>query len=205
MNSLPEFSNYRRRFSKDHGADQQRLQISDHHFDKSPNPATFARWKIRFKIEVCICSQFLTEAMLWIKEVEMAESKDDLKSSRSVKGIRMPDFEVLDAKIASALNPIIQNNRFKKKVSLEDMKAQEEDRFLRGRQIAFLIYEHFWVTGANVSVENYSDLFTVVLRNDDIQDFDSQWHGILLSMTKIPSDEILESLCKRRIRESEKL
>ena len=56
------------RFSKNYGADQQRLQISDLHFDKFPNPATFACWKIRFKTEVCTCSQFPTEAMLWIKK-----------------------------------------------------------------------------------------------------------------------------------------
>ena len=42
------------------GADQQRLQISDLHFDKFPTPATFACWKIRFKTEVCICSQIST-------------------------------------------------------------------------------------------------------------------------------------------------
>ena len=35
--------------SKNYGADQQRLQISDLHFDKFPTPATFACWKIRFK------------------------------------------------------------------------------------------------------------------------------------------------------------
>ena len=58
-------------------ADQQRLQISDLHFDKFPTPATFACWKIRFKTEVCTCSQFLAEAMLWIKEVEMVDSVDD--------------------------------------------------------------------------------------------------------------------------------
>ena len=40
------------------GADQQRLQISDLHFDKFLTPATFAFWKIRFKTEVCTCSQF---------------------------------------------------------------------------------------------------------------------------------------------------
>ena len=44
---------------------------------------------------------------------------------------------------------------------------------------------------------------TVVLRNDDIQEFDSTWDGILQSMTKIPPDEILEGLYKLRIRESE--
>ena len=41
---------------------------------------------------------------------------------------------MLDAKIASVLNKIIQNTRFEKKVSLEEQKAQKEDRFLRGRQ-----------------------------------------------------------------------
>ena len=117
----------------------------------------------------------------------------------------MPDFEVLDAKIASALNWIILNTRFKRRVSPEEMKAQKEDRFLRGRQIAWLIYEYFRVTGANDSVENYADLFTIVRRNDDIQEFDTKWDEILLSMTKIPSDDILEGLFKIRIRESEKL
>ena len=101
--------------------------------------------------------------------MEMVESVDDLKSSRSIRGPQEPDFEELDAKIASALGRIIQNTPFKKKVSLEEMKAHKEDRFLRGRQIAYLIYEYFWVTGANVSVENYADLFTVALRNDNIQ------------------------------------
>ena len=66
--------------SKNYGADQQRLQISDLHFDKFPTPATFACWKIRFKTEVCTCSQFPTEAMQWIKEVEMVDPVDDLKT-----------------------------------------------------------------------------------------------------------------------------
>ena len=73
------------RSSKNYEADQQRLQISDPHFDKFPKSATFACWKIRFKTGVRTCSQFLTEAMLRIKEVEMIESVDDLKSSCSVR------------------------------------------------------------------------------------------------------------------------
>ena len=117
----------------------------------------------------------------------------------------MPNFEVLDARIASALNKIIHNSHFNRRISLEEQKAQKQDRFLRGRQIAHLIYAYFRVTGADGSVDNYADLFTVSLRNDDIQEFDSKWDGILLSMTKIPPDDILEGLYKLRIRESEKL
>ena len=117
----------------------------------------------------------------------------------------MPNFEVLDARIASALNKIIHNSHFKRRISLEEQKAQKQDRFLRGRQIAYLIYDYFRVTGSHDSVENYADLFTIVLRNNDIQEFDSKWDGILLSMTKIQHDDILEGVYKLRIRESEKL
>ena len=74
--------------SKNYGADQQRLQISDIHFDKFPTPATFACWKIRFKTDVCICSQFPTEAMQWIKEVELVDSVEELRSSSSTRGIQ---------------------------------------------------------------------------------------------------------------------
>ena len=107
-------------YSKKYGADQQRLQISDLHFDKFPTPATFACWKIRFKTEVCTCSQLPTEAMQWIKEVELVDSVDELRSSSSVRGISsMPNFEVLDVRIASALNKIIHNSQFKRRISLE--------------------------------------------------------------------------------------
>ena len=103
--------------------------------------------------------------------MELVDSVDDLKSSCSVRGMRMPDFEVLDAKI-------IYNTQFKRKVRLEEQKAQKQDCFLRGRQIAYLIYEYFRVTGANDSVEDYADLSTIALRNDDIQEYDSKWDGI---------------------------
>ena len=108
--------------------------------------------------------------------------------------LKFPDFEMLDARIASALNKIIQNSYFKKKVSLEEEKAQKEDRFLRGRQIAYMIYDYFRVTGAHDAVLDYADLFTITLRNDDVQEFDTRWDEILLSMTKISPDDVLESL-----------
>ena len=112
--------------------------------------------------------------MLWSKEVEMVDLVDDLMSPSSFRGIQMPIFEVHDARIASALSRIIHNSHFERRISLEEQKAQKRDRFFRGRQIAYLIYEYFRVTGANDSVENYADLFTTSIRNDDTQEFDSK-------------------------------
>ena len=40
--------------------------------------------------------------------------------------------------------------------------------------------------GSGTPNENYADLFTIVLRNDDIQEFDSKWDGILLSNDENP-------------------
>ena len=128
--------------------------------------------------------------------MELVDSVDDLMSSSSSSGISMPNFEVLDVRIASALNKIIHFSHFKRKISLKEQKAQKEDRCLRGRQIAYLIYECFRVIGANDSAEIYADLFTITLRNEDIQEFDSKWGGILLFVTKIPLDDILEGLYK---------
>ena len=99
--------------------------------------------------------------MQLITDVEMVNSVDDIKSSFSFQGVTpFPSFELLHVRIASALNKIIQNSYFKKKVSLEEQKTQKADRFLRGRQIAYLIYDYFWVTGVSDYVLDYADLFS---------------------------------------------
>ena len=111
--------------------------------------------------------------------MEMVDSVDEFKSSQSIAGKNFPNPELLDAKIASVLNKIIQNSHFKK-VSLEEQKAQGEDRFLRVRQIAFTNYDYFRVTGAHDTVLDYADLFSISLRTDDVQEFDTRWDEIPL-------------------------
>ena len=121
----------------------QRQQISELQFDKFPTPHSFLCWKIKFKSRKTTCSDFPSDNMLWINEVETVDSLEEVKSSRSIAGQNFPNIEILDARIASAFNKIIQNSHFKKKVSLEEQKAQKDDRFIRGRQIAFMIYDYF--------------------------------------------------------------
>ena len=111
--------------------------------------------------------------MQWIKEVEMVDSVDDLRSSSSIRGISMRNFEVLDN---SNERSVWRNKKPKKRTA-----------FFRGRQIAYVIYEYFRVTGANDSVENYADLFTISLRNDDIQEFDSKCDGIFIVYDENPT------------------
>ena len=173
---------------------QQREQTSELQFDKFLTPHSFLCWKIRCKNQVATCSDSASEAMLWIREVEMVDSLDENKSSRSIAGENFPNIAMLDAKI-------IPNSHFKKKVSLEEHKS----RFLRGRQTAFMIYDCCRVTGAHDTVRDYADSFSVTLHDDNVQEFDTRWDEILLSMSRIPSNDVLESLYKLRIRGSAQL
>ena len=61
------------------------------------------------------------------------------------------------------------------------------------------------MTGAHEAFLDYSDLFRVTLHGDDVQDFDTRWDEVLLSISQEPTDDILESLYNMRIRESDQL
>ena len=68
-----------------------------------------------------------------------------------------------------------------------------------------MIYDNFRATGAHDTVLGYVDSFSITLRNDNVQDFDTRWFEILWSMTKIPSGDVLGSLYKLKIGESDQL
>ena len=68
-----------------------------------------------------------------------------------------------------------------------------------------MIYDYFWVAGAHDTFLDYTDLFTITIRNDYVQEFDTRWNEILSSMTKIPPDDVLESLYKVGMCESDQL
>ena len=102
--------------------------------------------------------------MLCIKQVEMAKSVDDLTTSQSIRGHRFPNIEMLDTKIA--LERIISNPYFKRRLSLEEQNAQTQDIFLRGRQIVNMLYEHIRVTDAHEAVLDLTGWFKILTRGE---------------------------------------
>ena len=123
--------------------------------------STFQCLETSFKTQISSCSDVPSEAMWWIKEVEMVDSVDELKSSRSIAGKDFPNFELLDARIASALNKTIRNSHFKK-----DGKSGETESPERGlvpsrktdrlHDLRLLLR----VTGVHDNVLDYADLFS---------------------------------------------
>ena len=125
------------------------------------------------KLRYVLIYIFLRKLCKGTKKRRWVHKADDSKSSSSKRGIQIPNFTVLDARVASALNRIIQKSHFASRSSLEGEKSLKEDRFFRGRQIAYLIYKCFRVTGTHDSIENCANLFIVSVRCD-IQEFDSK-------------------------------
>ena len=67
---------------------------------------------------------------------------------------------MLDAMIASSLKSLLSTHvHFRKRVSVEEQRARKDDRFLRGRHIACMIYDHFRATGVYDAVQVLSNLF----------------------------------------------
>ena len=58
------------------------------------------------------------------------------------------------------------------------------------------------MAGAHDTVLDCADVFSVTLHDVKKQEFDTRWDEVLLSVSKNPSDDVLESLYKLRIRES---
>ena len=171
--------------------DYQRIPITEWNLGKFLT-VEFQSWKVNFRTEVCLRTADPEITMLWIKEVEIAKSLDELVTSRSI-----------DAMIASVLKKLLNTqSNFRKRASVEEQGAHKDDRFSRGRQIAYMIHEHFRVTGACEAVQGLSTLFAVVSQNDNVQDFDVKWDDALSTVSEMPSDMILEALYKSKVEDS---
>ena len=115
------------------------------------------------------------------------------------KRASIPELWEFDAKIASALKRIISNPFFKRRVSLEEQKAQTPTDFLKEDRLLT------WSTNISVLLalmmlfliwQIY--LVSVSFQGDDIQDFDTRWDQALMSTCEVPKDNVLESLYKMR-------
>ena len=178
--------------------DQERLQISGLHFDKFPALATFSCWKIRCNNRSMRLFQFTHGSNVMDQRSRNGRFSGQSWVIALNSRISFPEFwgaGCEDCVISARDHPELQ---LQEKVSLEEQKAHLQDRVLRGRQIAFMIHECFRATGVRDDVLDYAELFYITFRNDDVQEIDTRWEEILFSLSKFPSDDVLENLYKLR-------
>ena len=96
-----------------------------------PTRWNFNAGKVNFKTEVCSKTANPQLTTQWFKEIEKAKSIDELVTPRSILGrTDFPDYDMLDAMIASALRKLFdKHTHFRKRASVEEQRAQKDDPF----------------------------------------------------------------------------
>ena len=85
-------------------------------------------------------------------------------STHHVVDQRSRDGKINDARIASALKKIIFSTSVEKRVKVGDQRGPNHIRFLRKRQVFYMIYDHFQATGAYDAAQGLSDLLNICLQ-----------------------------------------
>ena len=108
----------------------------------------------------------------------------------------------MDFKIASGLNDILHGD-FLRRVNLLDEEYQKKGRLMTGRQVAYMIYEHFRMSEVEGAVWQVGDLIHLELMNDNLRAFDTRWAEIIQGMPAVPDDVFLESLYEKQLLKSQ--
>ena len=156
----------------------------------------FRQWRMRFKKSVASASRRPKLAFAWITEVENAITMEELADSG--------DFEELDAKLSRELDKIIQGD-FKKRVQVKETEYSKKGEMLTGRQITWMLYENFRLYDTDGALLEWDAIMNVDLKGDNLVQFVSDWESVLLNISGIPDEKILESLFRKQLHRSEQL
>ena len=103
---------------------------SEMHLGKFPDHMELQSWIVNFRTEICSTAKNPTLALQWIKEIETTKSLEALITPKSITGKDCPVYEELDLMMAAALKRCYdQHAHFRKKISVEEQRAQKDNTF----------------------------------------------------------------------------
>ena len=140
-----------------------RFPISELHLAKFPDSMEFGKLESQFQDwSLCEDSESSNHDVMdhrsWESKVNWRIEYIEINSWRT----DIQDCEMLDVMIASALKKIVNSHiQFLKRICVEEQRAQKYDRFLRGRQISYMICEHFhapslWIGTRTLRLVHYT-------------------------------------------------
>merc|ERR1711884_271174 len=76
------------------------------------------------------------------------------------------------------------------------------EKILNGRQIAWLMFQHFRINDVENSMLEFSDLMALELKGDNLRGFDTEWDNVLLGMKEVPDEKYLENVYRNQVKKS---
>ena len=156
-------------------------------FQNLPTVPKFRMWRLRFKRDIASGSIDPKRAMVWITEVENAQSWEELEDDE--------EFYTLSAKIAAGLI-IIMYGELGRRITILDDQLSRKGEMLNGRQILWIIYQRFRVHKTQAAMLTREHLFAIKLSNDNLREFLNSWDEVMLEMT----DEVDEGTLAMQFR-----
>ena len=126
--------------------------------------------------------------MVCTNEDDAAGNMDEIKSSNSFLEHLIKNMRVLSRGCWSQIS--------RGEPTLKNKRAQQDNRFLKGRQIDCMICDYFKISGTSEAPFDYNDLMRVQLKSDNMRGFDTKCDEVLLSMTEVPDEDLFEKIVK---------
>ena len=157
-----------------------------------PLAETYRNWRIKTREAVVAASTDPDSAFKWIS--------DSWKEEQTLEALRkVAPFATLDAKLLSALTNIITGD-FARKVDTFKETEATAGRIVRGRQVLFMLHDHFSTNIKHVATYALQDLFSVQLRGENLKSFISNWDQVLAGIVQTPDESVLETLFYKQVK-----
>jgi hypothetical protein len=150
-----------------------------------PSVPKFKEWKKTFKREVASASGRSKLCFAWISKVDDENIKgiEDLEDDG--------EFESVNTKLAAGLHRIF-HGEFHRKVNILEDKAEKLNKMLNGRQLTWLMYQHFKASALGGHIYDFKDLCLLELKGDNIQGLVNDFEATIEGMADVPNNTVLE-------------
>ena len=155
------------------------------HCERMPTVHGFRAWKLALRDEVASVSMAGERGFQWVLSVEKPGATLALLSDSG-------EFPTVDSKLAAALSKAI-HGEFARRINIMKEEHASRGKLFKGRQILFLIYQHYRTTEAEGQMLDLQDLMAVRLQGDDARKFLNDWETTLQGMRIPPSEDVLET------------
>ena len=159
-----------------------------------PNTVQFRGWRTLVRDEVLAASGRGKIAFEWIIEVEKPGATYAAMAN-------VGDFESLDGKLSAALTKVM-TGELGRKVNQVKETGTKDGVLVRGRQVLWLVYDHYRINDELGLIYDFRDLNSVKMRGDSLESFLHSWDNVLLGMKKQPDEDILRHMFLEQIRSS---
>ena len=153
---------------------------------------TYRNWRIKTREAVVAASTDPDSAFKWVS--------DSWKEDQTLEALRkVAPFATLDAKLLSALTNIITGD-FARKVDTFKETEATAGRIVRGRQVLFMLHDHFSTNIKHGATYALQDLFSVQLRGENLKSFISNWDQVLAGIVQTADESVLETLFYKQVK-----